>query len=952
MYSRLGLAVPVVIAPAGVVSDEVMGMITELAVDQFKIETRHHPALIEMCKEKRIPLPNEIWAQFVPCRSSDEFVSVGQRLESDDGMFYLQCAARILFIDYRTNQNIQVVREQCEAALGVNELRGFVYYRAGEELTDLFSSTTCISFDSYSPTNVLNHVRQFVSLFVVQAFLGNAKLDGIDKFDSKRHIVVQIGLQLVSSDVAEVINALRSGMVRAEDHDQILEQAALFETAAVLVKTVKCPERVFEKSPRLFGVLVVDDDDMDEEFEYLSNALSLYSKAKKAEKVVDCFLKIVCYGDVRQLDYTRTLIQESANKKCMKLRALELVYLCWEYNLYRKSALYAVIFSKTFSGFDQLDFQLLALQVLSYDKPGMQHMLKLAAPLVEAVVRKGLGPRKICSLISGIVSSVGCHLDIDQQAALFGRMSNICVWGNEMETDLHLEVKSAMIAATPFQIRRTESSAKHRKIFLYDCLDEEVEEEKEIFHPMSEPIHVILEVVNKYGIPLPVTAVGRGSTDCCFQETTAILDGLSKQNIALVAVPLKTGKLDFEEVQLSIYGMYQVVKLPKPLSITVVELPAVFFTRTDLPLNRPLSLFMGERACFHVWVANNGRDPITAVRLNTSSKFALTIESNKALPLKPLAEIEFTCSFVVESCPKTLEFDVVCSSGNQDLESIVSYSQPLSVVPGIVPRAIFAVRRPPAIENLDLAASILIGIEIENQANDAFSYVASFKGSTIETCAGSGILTNHKVNGVIAKHQTILHMVAMDRKTVLEEQSVTLDAKRTVHATKVYESQVKRKVTTDERHDIVKLLNVVAVLERNLVFEWKSRNDQHGVIPFSRTLPNKNILKELETHHPKVSYCFKIGQTPVTDVPRNKIVDLCVDFGTSQMKKCKLNLGDNIDPSLGILWDGSLSRTSQEGQTTFLFRLCFTQPGSHEITLVFQNMENVQGNETITTTIQ
>ena len=953
VYSRLGLAVPVVIAPAGVVSDDVMAMIRELAMDKFRIETRQHSALVAMCQEKRLPLPGEIWAQFIPCRSLEEFVGVCDRLESDEGMFYLQCVAKIIIIDYKTNNNIQVAREQCESVLGANELRGFVYYRAGEELTGLFNSTTCISFDSYSPTNVVNHVRQFVSEFVIQAFLGNRKLHSIERFDTKRHIVMQMGLQLVSVDPRESLTALRSGMVRAEDHDRVEAQAALFETAAVFVHTNNLGERVFEKrSNGLFGVLAIDAEELKEEFEYLSTAMSLYSRLKNVEKMVDCCLKLICFGDIRQLEFAKSMIQENVSKRTMKLRALELIYLCWEFDLYRKSSLYAFVFSKCFTGFDRIDFQLLTLNILRYQNAGLKYMLELAAPLVETVVRRDIGPRKLCSLVSDIVSAVGYHLGMEQQAVLLGRMANLCLWGNEMETKLHLPIKSAMIAATPFQIRRTENSVKERKIFLYDCLGDEAEEEKEFFHPLSEPIHVVLEVSNAYAIPLPITVIGRGTDNCHFQETTALADCFSKHNIGMVAVPVKTGKVVFEAVQLAFYGMYEIVKLPKPLAITVVELPAVFFTRTDLPLNRPMSLFIGERVCFHVWVANNGRDPITAVRLNTSSKFALKIETDKELPLKPLSEIEFTCSFIVESNAKTLDFDIVCSSGNQDLESIVSYSQPLNIVPGIVTKAIFAVRKPPAIENLDLATSILIGIEIENQADDAFSYVASFKHSALEKCPGAGILTSDAITGVIAKRQTMLHIIAIDRQEVLQENSTTLDGKRTVHATKAFETKVKRKVTADERLQLVKLLNVVAVIERNLEFEWRSRNDQHGILPLYRTLPNSNILKELETHHPKLSHCFKLNDTQVTDIPRNTIVDLCVDFGTSQMKKCKLNLGENIDPSLGILWDGGLSRTSTTGETAFVFRLCFTKPGVRELTVAFENMQSVRGSDTITTTVK
>jgi hypothetical protein len=224
---------------------------------------------------------------------------------------------------------------------------------------------------------------------------------------------------------------------------------------------------------------------------------------------------------------------------------------------------------------------------------------------------------------------------------------------------------------------------------------------------------------------------------------TAFIEPKSCQQFTMKVTPKHEGRIVIDTIRISVNGMHDFVKLPEAISVTAVDSPVVFFTRTNLPLTTPLELYIGQRFTFDLWVTNNGSSEITEIKVTSNSKNAFSVKQHKLVALKPRRDVRFTCSCDISEICDSLDFEIACSSEkSSEIESVIEYSQPLLVRESVIPVSVVA------LDTFSAASeSVLIAMMFRNVADEAFSYTFS---------CNEPVQNDDRVYGLIGKSKTKL----------------------------------------------------------------------------------------------------------------------------------------------------------------------------------------------------
>jgi hypothetical protein len=346
----LGVALPVLIAPGGVATEEVLYIVNSLNRFRFSYRLTTHPSWLEGIRSQSIDFPNELDMQFIPCQTFDELCEIADRLREPTAPFFMRNFLRIIVIDYPANPNIQAIRSEYDS-LAESDFQGFLYHHSTEALLPCFNETTSLTFDSSSIENVHEYIYRLVESLAVRACLRIFTIGFADA------TVRRSCLLLLSCNRRHAIEAINCFLARRSP----VFTAELFETAAILAHFHGAK---IDAIPSFSGVFPNPGDDESIDITYLSIAASLFLQFQLPGRAIDCAIRAVFFRRTQLIAYVVGLIQEHFRVSGVKFRALEFLAVCKELLLCRKACFYAQLFAKTFQHPDQVEFQLATLRLL------------------------------------------------------------------------------------------------------------------------------------------------------------------------------------------------------------------------------------------------------------------------------------------------------------------------------------------------------------------------------------------------------------------------------------------------------------------------------------------------------------------------------------------------------------------------------------------------------------
>lgn len=912
IYSLLSPALPIVILPAGVITLDVLALIESLCKDKILIETRNQIDIISACIKNDIKYPDCFHAQFYYAENLYYLHETCQRLENEKSLFFLQCYTILVIIDYTANKNIKEIKEIMENSLKEFKCpHAYVFYKATEDILDLFAEDTCITFKSYSTTNIINYIRQFIAAFVLKAFSTHPVLNNV----FKKAIYVKISLLIASEIYDDALNAVKIALTQIDEKEYPLGYAGLLETYAMLGKSSK-KTISFDKSLYVQAQWYSSSERSDGILNALSYAGALYQKIMMPYKSIDCGLKAIAYGYSQSIDSLFEMIKSYSTYPLMQQRAFELLYLCRKNGLVKKSSMFAFKFMEIFEKYS-IDFKIFILNSLD-NTSGLSLIRQLDCYVLDSLLSYELDSRVLFKIIVKLISLIGAGLSKGQQTRLFAILSTCTAM--EGEGDLHLGLLSTKHVKGKYSLRQI--IKKSCSVFIYSYIEEQ-EQNIKVFMPVKESLHLSLTFFNPYLISLPFTFSLQGID----QEYTYEFKPHQTKTIILTFVPQMEKEYKIKTIRCSIYGIYQNIKLTRVFNISAVQDPPTFYVRDNLYLAEPLVLYDGEVKMFDIWIGNTGLVPIISANLRFS-KARIEIEPYK-LPLLPNRELHLKCKLYANMNLKDIDFEVVCKSTKLNYETFCSFRQLIVIKPSLICSNIFALTSHTGEFEFDPSKQVLICCEIKNiSEGESFGFKVNYRDKCyMSTFLGVGQLT--------------AVFIPINRTEFDQHKNAPKDQEKMTLLCQGAEIQSGRKLTDDERRDISLVYGISTLIGEALLISWQSGDNKRGYINFEAVIPNLNIYQELEIKRPNPMIQFKVNGNIVENVHMNQMFELEICFPGFYIKKCQLTIGQYVDPKYGVMWDGKLNKISTEGQSTFTFKFCFTKSGSYNFVIHYMDLDHI-----------
>ena len=965
--------------PVGEQTDEILDLVYRVSRETFKISSRNHRNLLESCEKHKIPCPGEFWAQYFPCYSAADYDILSERLNSEKGFYFYRYISVIAVIDYTSNRDVRSIQESCKKVFKQSYPTGYFIYRATDEIANLFDENTCISLDTYSRSNVINHVKQFSYGFVIKSILQNSVFTSNIHYDKVTDLSLfpkKVSLVCVAVDVNDIYEHFKHVPLPSLDNvPQLPHAAAFFELCAVL-------ERIFTgfmKKIRLkgsFNMLKAPWADssleynngktnrLADSFQALSISGCLYYRARYIDKCADCALRSIACGMTQLINNVSSFLRENAHFPMMKHRAYEFIALCTKFHLPRKAALFQFTYADALTDDEKILFYHNCLKLIKDGSEketnnanslnGIQY--EIALPMID-YLRENDG--HFCmEIIADILQKYRYKLPFHAQSLLFQNLSTLSKSEMKISCKNILKFRSIKIEQPKCFIRKIESKETD-SIFIYRNMRGN---SNKYIYGINQPIHFLVEIENKFQISFPITVSFLESEMFSHEDKVQTLYPFSPTKIAIDIVPYKAGVINFSSIKCTLYNIYEIINFPNPINITVVDQASLFEATTNLHNQ----YYLGERVNFSIFVCNQGNHPIQSIEAQFG-KLGFNIDTSyekNEIPLNSMETIQVSCKFTVQKKFDNLVFDVICSTNSKNetegdlYQSVVHIDQPVNIIEGIVPVSIYPVLNYHCVPDFKRDLMLLIGLEIENFSDETFLYKSSFNASESlkklninyneRALDENSILLNSNIyQGAISRKRKVIHIFP-----ILIADFINLDIKpndpRVVRGAKYAELKYNQSQSIEERQKVLDLVKLQAFIESNINFNWQSTDNHEGTLSINNILPDISFINEIKTIYPHISIRFMYENEECNEIYSNKIIDIVIDFNGFMINKCSIDIQNYLNCEYGILWDGKLSQSNQEGSSLFTFSICFTKAGKYSIPFNYHQNDGIDGTDEIT----
>ncbi|OHT11909.1 hypothetical protein TRFO_18494 [Tritrichomonas foetus] len=963
-FSQLSPSIPIILIPAGVHTSNALDIVQKASREPFRISARNQSELLDNCANHNIPCPQEFWAHFIPCYSISDYFLLSERLNSEKCFYFYQFISVIILVDYTVNKSVEAIQENYSKIINKSFPTGYFIYRSTEDIMYLFSDTTCISFDTYSKENVLNHIHQFAYNFVIQSISKNSIFMSNVKYgDDLSVFPIKTSLACVASDIKEIIPHFRKIVPTIENFDQMNHLAAFCELCGSLerifpgfIKQIKISD-VFNigKAPWCDSSEFFQNDFFQSDlFQCLSTAGYLYYISNNIDKCMDCGLRCIACGFTQLIPKVSSLIQRNSTYPMMKHRALEFIALCNRLNLVRKAALFEYTFVESLQENDKISHYRHCLNLFKYSQLKEKIQYEIVAPMI--LYLKNVEPYLCAEIISEIFTNFGSKLPLHTQESLFQSLSLLASNDIALITRLCLKLINASIETPQCFIRplvNSISKSSQKSVFLYSSIKSQNDDQSYYFGK-NQQVKILIEIENKFQIPLPfsLSASPSNEDDYYGTETVYVLQPFTPTLVPIIITANKVKDISINSIKASLFGLYDIIDLHTCLNIHIIDEPVIFSITTSLPLNRTIEYFKGEDIHFSIWISNQGEFPIHSISTDFRRCNIQTTFNKKELPLESMESIHLECKINYQKKISNILGEIKCTSENHSFESVITINQPINIIEGLIPSAIYPLVNQAYIPNFKNDTMTMICIEIENVSDESFYYTASFDASPLscnsnfdsnDNCNSNGfgdaILSCTEYHGFIGKKKKCLHLCPISQNDIKDTEIAANDP-RVIMAARDAELKFGLSRSMEDRKKIIQLVNLQIFLEKHLSFHWISTNSHKGVLPINSVLPDISFLQAMNQIYPSVSISYLIGNEEYNEIITEQIVDVCVDFNEFLITKCSLDIEKYSSPEIGLIWDGKLTKLSEEGLSCFTFRLCFMNPGKYEFPIYFSSNKN------------
>lgn len=706
---------------------------------------------------------------------------------------------------------------------------------------------------------------------------------------------------------------------------------------------------------------------------FYSQAAYYYSKSQNNFKVFDCAYRLLATFDNIQLideaiNYLLRSIEDPKVKNTsvdiqekVSLRAWEMLSLLLSKNYQRKVPLFSYLISEKMTGNAKIDFQLQTLNFLYKQKPGDFVIRDICYPIISQLLSSGscLNPLSKCKLALEFLSIAGPVLPLDDQDQIFHQIEDDSLGDIRIPCNLGFKTSNVQFIDRTNEVRILDSddsskNSKANSLFKYSFLNSGSQDNKNsCIASIGSHVSFSLDIFNPFSIALPVLICAHENDNYDSKEYPHVLQAKTFTTVHCYVVPKQASTDDQSDnitdtkitsIDVILAEGIEEVKLSEELSLTIVPNVPKFVVRTSLPIHQPMTLYDGELLNVKLWLTNNATIPIDELIVKSGN--AVKGENELNLPIMPYMSANTEFDLTIDRNMTKIDLDITARTKScKKAETFSKLVQPLKIEPAISISSIQLLKSIPEID-IDMSNLIFIAIDIKNSSDSVFNYKAHFKAAAELGFDFPGIITKKETTGVLTEFETTVFILAVEKDQILSD-SIEVENSRFINARRDEEERINQKLTSQQRKVLNDRVKVTAFIENNLVFKWFCRIGRSGLLPANTALPSLDVMNEIALKRPKLIHSFDMNP-----LVTNKRVNLNLQFVGAKIARCALRLGMLQDPEYGIVWEGTLMRTSEQAERkedgdVFSFQLFFTRPGHFNFKVYYESEEKVKGHTRI-----